>query len=306
MIAMKTMLKISIVLNLVLAGGLVFMLHQKPVADAELRVVAETPPPMTLPAATAPQNPIQAEPKPFRWIDLLSTNGYWDYVANLRAAGCPAPTIRDIVNGDVARVYSSQRRRLGLDGSGNGAWSLKQETQLVARLLGRPGEREPANAEAASVPNPGASQAADATVASPKADAPTASGGAGSSAQNAPSTQPEMNAAGTVAPRYPLALQLPDTALNDPALNASQKAAIQQVQQQFTKDVGGPNQNPADPAYLANWQTAQNNADQALRGILGDDAYNAYEQQIYYNNFKQLLINSGGKPLTFNPVELAR
>ncbi|OYW77304.1 MAG: hypothetical protein B7Z37_04865 [Verrucomicrobia bacterium 12-59-8] len=75
-------------------------------------------------------------------------------------------------------------------------------------------------------------------------------------------------------PTWPLALKQVDfEALGVPP---PQQAAIQKLQEQFVKEVGGPNQNPADPAYGKAWLMATQRADDLLRAQIGWDAFNAY------------------------------
>jgi hypothetical protein len=52
-----------------------------------------------------------------------------------------------------------------------------------------------------------------------------------------------------------------------------QKQVLGQLQQQFLNEVGGPDQDPSDPAYLARWQAAQPKIDQSLKGLLGSQFY---------------------------------
>lgn len=63
-----------------------------------------------------------------------------------------------------------------------------------------------------------------------------------------------------------------------------QQALVQQVQAQFVKDVGGPNQDPADPAYGQRWLTAAQRADEILRAKIGWTAFNAYSRAIAIGN----------------------
>ena len=207
-------------------------------------------------------------------------------MANLRAIGCPEPTIRDIVSGDAERAFSFERNQLGLDGSGFGAWSRLQQEKTVAALLGE----QPLAAE-----NSSPSQSAKNGE---QPDAETKIAGATVGTQSA--AQSSYHAVSFV-PSYPLVFQ--NVNLDAMGFNDSQKAAVQQVQQQFVNDVGGPNQNPNDPDYLARWQKAQTDADDMLRGLLGSHAYMAYKQQQYYDWYEPqvLAANSEGKPLTINP-----
>jgi hypothetical protein len=75
-------------------------------------------------------------------------------------------------------------------------------------------------------------------------------------------------------------------------LSDSQKAAIQQLQQQFVKDIGGPNQDPNNPAYLAKWQQAQFQSDTMLEYQVG---YNPY-MQYWLAQYQSSLSSQGSSP----------
>jgi len=64
------------------------------------------------------------------------------------------------------------------------------------------------------------------------------------------------------------------TALN---LDGGQLQAIQDLRKGFLEKIGGPNQNPNDPAYQARWRAAQAEADNLMQGMLGDQAYQDYQ-----------------------------
>ena len=53
--------------------------------------------------------------RPIHWQQLHSTN-YDQFVANLRAFGCPEQTIRDIVMMDIAKVYARKRAEIRRQG----------------------------------------------------------------------------------------------------------------------------------------------------------------------------------------------
>lgn len=308
---MTRTLGISILLNLGLLAGLVWAL-------TEQRRPNPTPP---LTAAFAPSKRDQAaltaaasETVPpaavtsqrIRWSDLECTNNYRQYIANLRAIGCPEATVRDIVRGDAKRAFAWERQQLGLNGSGAGPWSRSREARLVASLLGekpssvahgsrpaksgsvRPAPQagdsiaETARSRAAGIPAPpdGNQQVADVPL-------PVRTGG------QSPTTPP--------VPSYPLFLQ--DVNWHALGFTPAQQKAIERVRQQFITDIGGPNQDPNDPAYLARWQKAQSKADDALRGSLGPQDYQGYLQQQYYAWYQPQVVVAGaqGEPLTINP-----
>ena len=103
---MKTALKISVLLNLGLLAGLMFF-WANPRKEAPALPPAVTKVEAPAPVVSAP--PVVrtvVESRPFRWDQLVSTNDYRVFVANLRKAGCPEPTVEDIVRGDTERAFS--------------------------------------------------------------------------------------------------------------------------------------------------------------------------------------------------------
>lgn len=128
---MKTMLRVSLLLNLVLLGGLLVWVT--------FARQANQPPPQVPPLETA-TTPLALPPEkttPWRWSQLVNPNDYRIFVSNLVSIGCPEPTLHDIVAGDANRAFAFKRQLLKLDGSGTGPWSYQAEAQLVASLLGK-------------------------------------------------------------------------------------------------------------------------------------------------------------------------
>ena len=68
----------------------------------------------------------------FHWSQLETTNDYREYIANLRALGCPEATVEDITWGDAERAFLNQRQKLNLSGDEPGPWSKLREARLVA------------------------------------------------------------------------------------------------------------------------------------------------------------------------------
>lgn len=131
---MKATLIVSIVLNLALMSGL-FFVNRYERAPAASRLLSSHKPETSPEISVSGPNAVS---RSFGWNQLESTNGYRMYIANLRAAGCPEPTIADIVHGDVTRTFVLMRKQLVLDGSGNGPWSWQEESRLESSLLGLP------------------------------------------------------------------------------------------------------------------------------------------------------------------------
>jgi hypothetical protein len=135
---------------------------------------------------------------------------------------------------------------LNLSGDEPGPWSKSREARLVAYLLGQ-------------------------TL--PPIDAPENLAKAAPDKKSAPAT-------------YPLAFQ--DVNLDSLGLKDEQKKAVEQViasiRQQFINQIGGLNQDPSDPAYLARWRKAQPQMDDELRGWLGGKTFMAYQLAVQANS----------------------
>lgn len=302
---MNRTLKWSLGLNVVALAGWGLALHSITRPRAPRTALDSIPPGHVAAANVAPA------PAAFRWDQLGDARDYPSYVANLRAAGCPEPTLRDIVSGDVARAFALQRRRVGLDGSGP-AWSRAREIQLVNALVGTAARGDDALAMA-SRERPIATALADpatavATEVGRAASRPVVAPAPDAAAGFPPPTTLEPAAANTPArlsaPHYPVVYQ--DAIAAAPQLSAAEQAVIERVQQQFLADIGGFNQNPQDPAYLARWQTAQQQADDALRASLGAQFYLNSRLQQYFRNFQQRILSAGNGPLSIDPDQLAQ
>jgi len=291
-INMKTILRISLILNLALLGSLIYFLtNQRKPAAVTLPVVSEAKPMPALTKASMPPARTRDERQPFRWDQLVNPTSYRAFIANLRAIGCPEPTVEDIVRGDADRAFSWKRDQLGLDGSGDGPWSRQRETQLVASLLGLNPPPE-TTALAQSGENPA---------------------GAANGAENAAALK-------MASPSYPLFLQ--DMDWKALGFTTEQQATIAQVRQQFisatanlpqdagsstSQNSGAASANNAtsangsasspdssDSAALTQWQNALQDANGQLQAFMGAQAYMAYEQQQYYVWFKSQLAAGGG------------
>jgi hypothetical protein len=252
---MKTLLKISILLNLGLLGGLIYMAMdgRKAVFRAMPPVPAEARPPVTEVAVPAPQILPQAQPQPFSWSQFESAD-YRTYVKNLRGIGCPEPTLRAIVTADVDRVYAAKSQELEqkLTALQSGSWSERlasYNTQqgLESELQKLPGEEDAEIADLLGLkPVPAQVAAAPARLLR----------------NQPPRTQPVS---------LPLVMQNRDPATLN--LNDDQKQEIANLRQQFLEEIGGTNQNPDDPAYLARWRKAQPEVDNQLQAMLGNEVY---------------------------------
>ena len=247
---MKTSLQISLVLNLALLGALIFIGVERlrmpvqitsPAAQSTVADVA------TSTKLVAPQS----EPTPFRW-DQLYSKSYSDYVKNLRAIGCPEPTVRAIVTADVAAAYQALARQMEqkLAAAANGSWSNQLSSASYEQALKDALQKIP-DEEAAKI--------------------------AGLSAENP--TPVTTAVAPATSLTLPLVLQNVDlSALN---LSNDQKQQIASIRQDFLQATGGANPSSIASPDQAAWQNAQTRADTILEGILGYDAYAQYQLAAY-------------------------
>lgn len=254
---MKTAAKISILLNVALLGGLIFLLTQRRLVISSSSAIAQ-PAVETAPTAnSAPAAPsaVSAELAPFRWSQLDSKD-YHIYVKNLRAIGCPEPTVRAIVTADVHSVYlifAGQIERK-LANLANGSWT---------NALAGGGSEEALKDELQHLPGRESAKIADLlgeTVAAP---------------------DQETRAVAAVPMVVPLALQPLD--FKTAKLEPDQIQAINDLRQRFIDKLGGPNQDTNDPAYQQRWQQLQTETDDAMEGIVGNEAFQDLQLQLLAN-----------------------
>jgi hypothetical protein len=251
---MKTVLKISILLNMTLLGGLIFVAvdGRKPISRPIL-VMAENKPQTMDAVRTEHQASSGMKPAPFSWSQLESAD-YHTYIKNLRGIGCPEPTVQAIVAADVRNHYNAKYQELeqklkALDDAplSKRLASYNDRQALVAELQKLPGEEASMSADLQAV-----------QTASTQAAARTMAG-----------IQSREE------PVLPLVFQNVDLAkLN---LNGRQIKLVSNLREEFVDAIGGLNQNPNDPAYLQHWQIAQPEMDRTTMGMFGFTAFMNYQ-----------------------------
>jgi hypothetical protein len=263
---MKTILRISLLLNFVALVGLAFLLAARnssgltrtPSSPTAAARATNTTPPISI---TRVEN--VAEPRPalvtasFKWSQMYSSD-YHIYVKNLRATGCPEPTVRAIVIADVDSVYQlfanqMEKKLLALKGD---SWSqqigaFSSESAWRAALQKIPDEESAKIADLLGLkPAPEQVAASARTVAIPSS------------------------------PTGPLPLALQDIDLSTLNLNADQKQLIADLRQQFLQQVGDPVRDQSDPAYLARLKKAQPEMDGVLKAMIGTSAFENYQLEV--------------------------
>jgi hypothetical protein len=255
---MKPVLKGSILLNLGLLSALVWILagERKPASDSVAPVSQHgaDQPATVAPAAEAPVV-TRVDAAPFNWTRIESDD-YRVYIKNLRAIGCPEQTVRDIITADVDSLYKARGRQLRqkLTALANGPWSarLGSQSALEAELRRLPGEEEALIAELLGP------QTAPLAEAAP-----------------APAPAPRLRPSAEKSTSMPLVFANVDLASLH--LDESRIQAISSLQQRFIQAVGGPDQDPNNPAYRERWQKAQPEIDNMLKGMIGINAFQQYD-----------------------------
>ena len=300
-------------LNLAMVGGLIYWALIKPSASVTPVVVAAAPQTKVV-VTPINTNPPVAESKPFRWSQL-DAKDYHDYVKNLRAFGCPEPTIRAIVTADVHAVYILYGRELErkLTDITVGSWSTRLanselEQQIKARLqqltadesvqiddylgrninpvvslLGQPttiAVSDGLNFQQRMVSNPQSG--------SLKPDAILM--GKGASVSNTATALADDSAAKPLRSmrllpqiQEPVALPLAFQTSEESAqnLNENQMQIVTDLRQGFFDKIGASSQNPSDPAYLKRWQAEQDALDRLMYAQLGETGYFNYEMTLH-------------------------
>ena len=253
------MSRISLLLNLALFAGLIFLWAEKRNAASETSTpvqVTVSPSATAAPAVIAETAP-RVEPLPFRWSQLESPD-YRTYIINLRGIGCPEATLRAIVTDDLNIVY---RKRSG------------ELVQKLDALISRPlvvqfnsfNEQQAIKAELSKLPGEEYAEICDFLGLKP---AP------GQVATALPAVQPEEPS-----PELPVTMPLVFQNI-DPAtlgLSEEQNQMIANLRQDFLKQVGGLSQDASDPAYRTRWQQAQPNADNMLQAVVGNEVYTKFQ-----------------------------
>lgn len=233
---MKTSLKISLLANMLLAAMVCRL--------ATRQGAGENSPPAPTAGATAPAVDVasvvsapanQAHPEPFRWSQLEAAD-YRVFIKNLRHIGCPEATVRAIVSADVHAAH--HQRIQTLEHELSDLADSPMSTQLAAFS-----SEQALKDELQKLPGEETAEIADLLGTKP---APIAA---------VPEPTPQQKLLAVAEQRdlerpvsIPLALQPVDLgALN---VNSDQLRVINNLRRKFQQQIGGPNQDPNDPAYL--------------------------------------------------------
>ena len=120
--SIKSILAVSLCLNVGLAAAYVFRSPPAPVETVTKTIVKSgaTPRAEKKDHASAAVDPV----KVIQQVDwrVVESEDYKKYIANLRSIGCPEETIKDIIVADVNKLYDSKKKALKKPGEGFKFW----------------------------------------------------------------------------------------------------------------------------------------------------------------------------------------
>ncbi|MES1180600.1 MAG: hypothetical protein ABUL66_01915, partial [Verrucomicrobiota bacterium] len=261
---MKTALKISLALNLSFLAVAAFVWTNR-LGDGTAMVVSAIPkvkPPVKIATISTPPVTQEAKAQTFHWSQL-ELSDYPTYVKNLRAIGCPEPTLRVIVTADVDAWHQARSLELEhkLDDFDKLSWSEKlslnasrqswlaelqklpeQKENEIAGLLGT--QPVMAGKVAADVIAPSPPPAGSAQSTAPVLSSPANADFLPEVAATVSSDISRSRHSSQPVPVYPLVFREADPALVN--LSDQQMQSIQDLRQTFLDEIGGPDQDPND------------------------------------------------------------
>lgn len=270
----------SLTLNVLLLGGL-FMIW------GDRRATTQAPPPapksaqvkqaVTAKTPAAAQQPAKAAP--FRWQQLDAPD-FPTFVKNLRAIGCPEPTLRDIVEGELREIYAQklQQAAANTNGSLREAEMLKLATEherLLESLTAStttPATATPLLAASTANSSPHTSNSVSATTAQ------TSGGTENTPAVRIPLAFVHGSKAGAALAQVEGQVVLSTPATN-PQLPSTETTMLKQIQNDFAAALGDSVQNPESPVYRQRWNTELNRSNERFRALFGVNAYLRAEMQ---------------------------
>lgn len=221
--------------------------------------------PVIKPANTQP-NPAAVVVQKFQWSSV-EADDYSTYISRLRGIACPESTIKNIITGELREELAPRRTELERRILRSSDWSpprgisrqeyfssqirkLEREIELtVSKLMQTTPELDSQETITSAQPQ----------SLLPAVHYPAAMGEL--SYQDVAAVEPGQK-------KRP-AEQFKYIAPGVVEATPEQIASLEEIQAQFVRDLGNPNQDVEDPQYEENWKRAQRKADQLLRARHG-------------------------------------
>ena len=231
--------------------------------------------------------------KAFDWSQVESDD-FPAYIANLRKIGCPEITIQRLVGAELEAIYGdTEPSKSGGPFSTRISPSTSHSTTVLSSK-----ESAAVKSEKLSVMHSlfdsHAGVSATGSTASTSGSASKAGGLAGlQTSSGIGAAQSPPASVGNLAKPVTLPMVLRDTLGTAPVLSADELNQAAAIRDQFVNDIGGPNQDPADPAYRSRWNRAQSLADDILRAKIGWEAFNKLQMIAAQEDFARAHGQSG-------------
>ena len=262
-----SLLVTSMGLNLALAAGMVWSWCREPEARAATA-------PMQAPRpAPAPQKAAStfSKKQPFHWKELESPD-FATFIQNLRGIGCPEPTIRDIVSGELTDIYEQKLQELTMnsDGRTGSVGGPRHAAELQAlqsrlkeeksRLLGTLLASSPAQPSGLKMTDTSSTQPVQTTTATDMATHAAAMIPAAFMVGNAPGQNNNP--------------QVLSETVSDTTLPPATAAALNQMRSDFATSMqNAGTANPESAAYRQRWRQSMIQSNEQFARMYGGEAF---------------------------------
>ncbi len=227
----------------------------------------------------------------FHWRELDAPD-FTTFVTNLRKIGCPEPTIRDIIDGELRDIYAAQAPH----GAAAPASVMAEHRQAAQRVnsAGREAQRQQVLASLLAAGNGGPHSSYQTPGVAPQSTTsapPQAATGGGQPADREASATQQVTQA---ADQIPAAFQVGDngsattssqeisTEVTDPALDAETTMHLTLMRHDFAQAISPDPTAPLDPGsreYKLAWLRAKQESNDRFSSMYGGEALNALHRQ---------------------------
>lgn len=263
----------SLTLNVLLLGGLVMIWGDRRATTHVPPAPKSAPVMQAVNAKTPAAAPQPTKAAPFRW-QQLDAQDFPTFVKNLRAIGCPEPTVRDIVEGELREIYAQKIQQVAVGSSGQRqemeTFQLNNERdRLLASLTAPAGPPAPAAAmsTAGATGSPAATAAGDSPAPAAAADPNVAP------SQPAARIPAAFAYAGTAGGVLTVGQGAQSTTAANPQLGPTETTMLKQMQGDFAEALGDATKSPESPVYRQRWNSELDRSNERFRAQFGVSAY---------------------------------
>lgn len=260
----------SLTLNVLLLGGLVMTGVGRRATTQVTAALKSAPMKQAVDAKAPAAAPHPTKAASFRWQEL-DAQDFPTFVKNLRAIGCPEPTLRDIIEGELREIYAPKLQEVaaGSRGQQRELETLKisnERDRLLATLMA------PAGSSALAAAISGAAEVGSAL----HTTAPDPNVATSQPAARIPAAFAYAVKTGAV---LTVGQGAPNTKAASPELGPTETTMLQQMQGDFAKALGDAAEGPESPVYRQRWNAELDRSNERFRALFGVSAYLRDEMQ---------------------------